>query len=670
MIEEKKTRSPKKRKFRFAFLFFLAFLFLFLYLSYKQYIGGNQIQLGNLDEVKKNLKNIKTENNSKGEKLAKILVLTYPYKAVERAFFWSSGSETQLSYREFYYAYTPGTSDENEIIFSENWINNQEPFKNTTMKLFLDTRASWEQTRTEALISKLVSLFSFLIVTVLPAAFFFYIFWTFARSFKKGDAFGSGIGSLFGGVDYKIQVSKIRFSDIAGLNEEKEELQEVVDFLKNPDIYLKSGARPPKGLILEGAPGVGKTLLAKAVSGEARVPFFATSGSEFEEAFVGVGSSRVRSLFNNAKKHAPSIIFIDEIDSIGSKRTGKAAFDQSINQLLSELDGFSESTRVVVIAATNQIEVLDAALIRPGRFDRHIHIGLPDIEARISILKVHARNKIFSSRVKIQKIAELTPGFSGAQLENVLNEAAILTIRKKKKFIDLEEISEAIDRVIAGPSKKSKVMNRHDKEVASYHEAGHALIGLKLKDAYKVHKVTIIPRGMAGGYTMMTPKDERYFYEEKQLLAQIIGFLGGRAAETIVFGRDNITTGAHDDFEKAFNIAKQMVCVYGMSSLGIIRSTTNNRRRPQFFNSESETSETLKTKIDHEVQAIISKCFEEAKNTISNNRLLLDLIARTLFILETISSEQIYEIEKTQRIPQEAQDLLKITQQTDKINNK
>jgi cell division protease FtsH len=361
------------------------------------------------------------------------------------------------------------------------------------------------------------------------------------------------------------------FANVAGLEEEKTELQELVDFLKSPKKYLAMGARPPRGVLFVGDPGTGKTLLARAVAGESNVPFYFTSGAEFEEVFVGLGASKIREIFKIAKKNSPAIIFIDELDALGRKRGqfSSSASDQTLNQLLVELDGFAADDSVIVIAACNRPDVLDSALTRPGRFDRQILISLPDIKGREAILKLHASNKNISLKVDFLNIAKRTPGFSGAQLENVINEAVLLTVRKNKKVIELEEIDEAIDRVVAGPAKKSRVITTKEKTTTAYHESGHALIGLKLENSPKVQKITIIPRGKAGGYTVMTHEEDIYFYSRNQLLAIITGYLGGRASEEIVFGAENITTGAHDDLSRATKIAREMVTRFGMSSLGL-----------------------------------------------------------------------------------------------------
>ena len=478
----------------------------------------------------------------------------------------------------------------------------------------------------------------------------FYI-WMF-NSMSKG---GMG-GGMFGGKKQRPRETKsdVKFANVAGINEEKQELVELVDYLKNPNKYAQMGARIPKGVLMEGPPGTGKTLLAKAVAGEAGVAFFSMAGSEFEEMFVGLGASRVRDLFSDAKKAAPCIIFIDEIDAVGRKRNssiGTGTIEQTLNQLLVELDGFDTNSGVIVMAATNRVDVLDPALLRPGRFDRTIQISLPDIREREEILKLHAKNKSVSPEINWKRVAERTPGFSGAQLENVLNEAAILVVRDKRKMITLNDIDEAIDRVVGGPAKKSRAMTLQDKQVVSYHEAGHALIGLKLSAASKVQKVTIIPRGNAGGYTIMTPKDESNFSSKEDLFASIAGYLGGRAAEEIIFGKDNITTGAHDDLDKATNIARRMVTQFGMSSLGLTKYLT--MQEESYGQTKGIYSDEVAYKIDTEIDKILTECYNVAFKTINEYRNLLELIAESLRILETITAEQIEYINKNNKLPKE-----------------
>ncbi|WP_342268927.1 ATP-dependent zinc metalloprotease FtsH [Spiroplasma endosymbiont of Aspidapion aeneum] len=463
-------------------------------------------------------------------------------------------------------------------------------------------------------------------------------------------------GGLLGMQKNKTRETKsdVKFTDIAGITEEKEELIELVDYLKNPARYAEMGARIPKGVLMEGPPGTGKTLLAKAVAGEAGVPFFSIAGSEFEEMFVGLGASRVRDLFLDAKKTAPCIIFIDEIDAVGRKRNnslGSGTTEQTLNQLLVEMDGFEPNSGIIVMGATNRVDVLDPALLRPGRFDRTIQISLPDIREREAILKLHSRNKHISKNVDWKRIAERTPGFSGAQLENVLNEAAILVVRRNGKEVKLIDIDEAIDRVVGGPAKKSRTMTINDKSIVSYHEGGHALIGLILKSASKVQKVTIIPRGNAGGYTIMTPKEETNFNSKDNLYGTITGYLGGRAAEEIKFGKNKITTGAHDDLDKATTIARKMVTQFGMSELGLARLVSIQDEA--MGNYKGIYSDEVASKIDQEINKILNTCYLLAVKTIKANMNLLDLIAESLRILETITAEQVEYIYKNKKLPDE-----------------
>ena len=476
-------------------------------------------------------------------------------------------------------------------------------------------------------------------------------FFIFSRMSKTSGGMGSPFS--MGKNRAKQITSTVRFSDIAGIEEEKLELTELVDYLKNSEKYIKKGARIPRGVLMEGPPGTGKTLLAKAVAGEADVPFLSISGSEFEEMFVGVGASRIREMFNLAKKNSPSIIFIDEIDAVGRKRgssIGAGTNEQTLNQLLVEMDGFGTDSSVIIIAATNRVDVLDLALLRPGRFDRQIQIPLPDVNAREAILRLHARNKKMAKNIKFRRIAERTPGFSGAQLENVLNESIILAIREKRDIVNIYDIDEAIDRVVAGPAKKSRVMRMMDKKIVSYHEAGHALIGLKVENASQVQKVTIIPRGNAGGYTIMTPKEEIAFHSKRQLFAMIKGFLGGRASEEFIFGKDFVTTGAHDDLEKATSIVRKMITEYGMSSLGLNQFENS---RQQALGIPSKISETLSTRIDEESNRILNECYVDALKIIKSNSKLLELLSESLNILETLTAEQIEYIDANGKLPEE-----------------
>ncbi len=442
---------------------------------------------------------------------------------------------------------------------------------------------------------------------------------------------------------------RIRFSDVAGCDEEKEEMQEIIEYLKNPKRFSKMGARIPKGIIMVGPPGTGKTLLAKAVAGEANVPFYSISGSDFVEMFVGVGASRVRDMFAKAKKTAPCMIFIDEIDAVGRQRGaglggGHDEREQTLNQLLVELDGMADNAGVIVIAATNRPDVLDPALLRPGRFDRQITVSLPDLKGREAILKVHARNKKLADDVNLLNLAKRTPGFSGADLENVLNEAAILAVRENVEVIGTRQIDEAIDRVMMGPAKKSRTYDEYTKKLVAYHEAGHAIVGLNLPDGAIVQKVTIIPRGSAGGYNLITPRKERILNSRRELLDTITSYMGGRSAEEIFF--NDITTGASSDIQQATRIAKDMVTTYGMSDLGPIQYNAGNDSvfLGRDYNSPSNASSQVAYEIDTEVRKIIESCHKAAKDIISKNKKDLILIAETLIEKETLTAEEIEEL--------------------------
>ena len=467
---------------------------------------------------------------------------------------------------------------------------------------------------------------------------------------------GSGGGSARGAMDVgksrarREETTKIRFDNVAGCVEEKEEMKELVDYLKNPQKFAKMGARVPKGVLLTGAPGTGKTLLAKAIAGEAGVPFFSISGSDFVEMFVGVGASRVRDMFKQAKLNAPCIIFIDEIDAVGRQRGtglggGHDEREQTLNQLLVEMDGFNENSGIIIIAATNRSDVLDPALLRPGRFDRQIIVNLPDKKGREEILRVHARNKFFESDVNFANIAKRTPGFSGAELENTLNEAAILAVRANKDKISKEDIDEAIDRVMGGPAKKSRIITPKEKKLVAYHEAGHATVGLKVEKADIVQKVTIIPRGDAGGYVLMTPEEDTMLQTKSELLDRITGLLAGRVSEEIFFG--DVTTGAHNDIEKATRIARLMVTELGMSSLGTIQYEQQSGSvflGRDYTNSKKNFSGQVAYEIDQEVRKIIDECYNRAKDVLTENKELLVKIAEALLEREVLTSEEIYEL--------------------------
>lgn len=447
--------------------------------------------------------------------------------------------------------------------------------------------------------------------------------------------------------------SKTHFSDVAGMDEEKEEVKELVDFLKTPKKFADMGAKIPRGVLLVGPPGTGKTLLARAVAGEANVPFYSISGSEFVEMFVGVGAGRVRDMFKKAKQTAPCIIFIDEIDAVGRQRGtgmggGHDEREQTLNQLLVEMDGFSGNEGIIVLAATNRADVLDPALLRPGRFDRQIQVANPDKRARSQILKVHARNKRFTPDVNFDNIAQRTPGFSGAELSNVLNEAALLAVRQGHDLITMADIDEAVDRVMGGPAKKSRKYTEKERRLVAYHEAGHALIGLTLEDANKVQKVTIVPRGQAGGYNLMTPKEETYFQTKSQLKATISGYMGGRVAEEVFFG--DVSSGAHNDIEQATRIARMMVTELGMSELGPIQYDSENGQvfLGRDYTQRSNThSGQIAYEIDVQVRKIIDECYQEATNIVEQHKEKLICIAEALLEHETLSGEDIESLYNT-----------------------
>ena len=454
------------------------------------------------------------------------------------------------------------------------------------------------------------------------------------------------------------QNNKVTFKDVAGLDEEKEEVAELIDFLKSPKKFQRLGARISKGVLLVGPPGTGKTLLARAVAGEANVPFYYISGSEFVELFVGVGASRVRDMFKQAKHNAPCLIFIDEIDAVGRQRGaglggGHDEREQTLNQLLTEMDGFGANEGIIIIAATNRPDVLDPALLRPGRFDRQVQVNLPDAKGREEILDVHARGKTFAKNVSLKNIAQRTVGFSGADLENLLNEAALLAVRRNKENITMAEIDEAHDRVLMGPAKKSKKYTENDKKLVAYHEAGHAVLGIKLDGANDVQKITIIPRGYAGGYTMMLPKEERFTATKQELLERITGLLGGRVAEELVF--NEVTTGAHNDFEQATKIVRAMVTEYGMSSLGPLQLEQNEGSvfLGRDYNKSRNFSSQVAYEIDQEMRKIMDECYKNAEKIIKENRDLLDLIADTLITKETLTKEEIDYLVEHKCLPEE-----------------
>lgn len=493
---------------------------------------------------------------------------------------------------------------------------------------------------------------------VIPIAIFgFLMYNVFSSQMGQGGPRGVMNFGRSKATDQKQKV-KVRFSDVAGAEEEKQELVEVVEFLKDPRKFTALGARIPAGVLLEGPPGTGKTLLAKAVAGEANVPFFSISGSEFVEMFVGVGASRVRDLFENAKKNAPAIIFIDEIDAVGRQRGtgmggGHDEREQTLNQLLVEMDGFEGTEGVIVIAATNRSDVLDPALLRPGRFDRQILVGRPDVKGREAILKVHARNKKLAKEVDLKVIAQQTPGFSGAELENLLNEAALVAARRDKKAIDKLDVDEAHDRVIAGPAKKDRAISEKERKMVAFHEAGHTIVGMVLSDARVVHKVTIVPRGRAGGYAIMLPKEDRFLMTKKELFEQVVGLLGGRAAEEFIFNEK--TTGASNDFEQATGIVRSMITEYGMyDELGTVQYEGNHQVFiGRDYGQTKAYSDQVAFEIDNAVRSIMKEAYAQALQILEEHKEQLTLIAEKLLELETLDERTIKALFETGEMPKE-----------------
>ena len=552
-----------------------------------------------------------------------------------------------------------GTLDgykENETFYVEA------PLTDTTIRELYDGRAAHDFdiiTEKDPSSSFLLYLVVQFLPIVLLVIFAFYFLSKQMGSANKSMDFGKSRARL--NDDRK----KVTFKDVAGLTEEKEEVEELIEFLKAPKKFEKMGARIPKGVLLVGPPGTGKTLLARAVAGEAKVPFYYISGSDFVELFVGVGASRVRDMFKQAKQNAPCLIFIDEIDAVGRQRGaglggGHDEREQTLNQLLTEMDGFGENEGIIVIAATNRPDVLDPALLRPGRFDRQVTVNLPDVKGREEILKVHAKSKIFAKGVQLENIAKRTVGFSGADLENLLNEAALLTVRRDKPAITMAEIDEAHDRVLMGPAKVTKKYTDKEKKIVAYHEAGHAVVGIKLEGANEVQKITIIPRGRAGGYNLMLPREETFLETKNELLETISGLLGGRVAEELVF--NEVTTGAHNDFEKATKIARAMVTEYGMSDLGPVQF--EHQESSVFlgrdYNKSRNFSSQVAFEIDQAQRKIINDCYDKTKQIISENRELLDLIANTLLEHETITKEQIDYLVKHGCMPEEEEEKIEL----------
>lgn len=570
----------------------------------------------------------------------------------------SDHTQTSIPYSEFVNDVKSGTissSSTNPVIVTpegltvtiEGTLNNGKKF--TTRGLYDDSVQPLlisKHVNYEVLPQPKASIWIQFLESVVPFVFVFILMFFLFNQAQGGGSrvmnFGKSKARL-----YSEEKRRVTFRDVAGADEEKAELEEIVEFLKDPKRFSTLGARIPKGVLLVGPPGTGKTLLARAVAGEAGVPFFSISGSDFVEMFVGVGASRVRDLFETAKKNAPCIIFIDEIDAVGRHRGaglggGHDEREQTLNQLLVEMDGFSGNDGIIIIAATNRPDILDPALLRPGRMDRQIVVNRPDVKGREEILKVHARNKPFSPEIRLDTIAKRTPGFTGADLENVLNEAALLAARRREAQISNADVDEAIDRVMAGPEKRSRVISEHERRLVAFHEAGHAVIGYYVQNADTVHKVTIIPRGMAGGYTVTLPKEDRYFMTRQEMLDRICGLLGGRVAEEIVLGE--ISTGASNDLERVTNIARQMVTEYGMSSrLGPMQYGS---RQGQVFlgkdlSNEANYSDQVAFEIDQEMKEIVESCHERTRRILTERRDKLDGLANLLLEKETIDEDEI-----------------------------
>ena len=571
-----------------------------------------------------------------------------------------------------------GSSVSNRMVYSDfqqKWINNQVESINvnadkmtievttqdekkytvyapSSMIEFLNEQYPKDDIKIEYVAPSNSSIWVSLLPTIMIIILFVVFIFFFTQQSQGGGSSGRGVMN-FGKSKAKMVIpdsKRVTFDDVAGADEEKAELEEIVDFLKQPTRYVEMGARIPKGVLLVGPPGTGKTLLAKAIAGEAGVPFFSISGSDFVEMFVGVGASRVRDLFEQAKKNSPSLIFIDEIDAVGRQRGaglggGHDEREQTLNQLLVEMDGFGANEGIIMIAATNRPDILDPALLRPGRFDRQIMVGRPDRKGREAVLEVHTKKKPLDTNVSLQVLAKRTPGFSGADLENLANEAALLAVRKNKKKIGMDEFEEAITRVIAGPEKKSRTISEHDRKLTAYHEAGHAVVMKCLKNSDPVHEISIIPRGMAGGYTMHLPTEDRAYTSKEKLLDEMVGLLGGRVAEKLILG--DISTGAKNDIDRASSIARAMVMEYGMSDkIGTISYGSDNNEvfLGRDLGRGRNFSEEVGAMIDKEIKSLISNAYNTAEELLKENVNKLHAVASTLLEKEKIDGKEFEEI--------------------------
>ena len=571
-----------------------------------------------------------------------------------------------------------GSSVSNRMVYSDfqqKWINNQVESINvnadkmtievttqdekkytvyapSSMIEFLNEQYPKDDIKIEYVAPSNSSIWVSLLPTIMIIILFVVFIFFFTQQSQGGGSSGRGVMN-FGKSKAKMVISdskRVTFDDVAGADEEKAELEEIVDFLKQPARYVEMGARIPKGVLLVGPPGTGKTLLAKAIAGEAGVPFFSISGSDFVEMFVGVGASRVRDLFEQAKKNSPSLIFIDEIDAVGRQRGaglggGHDEREQTLNQLLVEMDGFGANEGIIMIAATNRPDILDPALLRPGRFDRQIMVGRPDRKGREAVLEVHTKKKPLDTNVSLEVLAKRTPGFSGADLENLANEAALLAVRKNKKKIGMDEFEEAITRVIAGPEKKSRTISEHDRKLTAYHEAGHAVVMKCLKNSDPVHEISIIPRGMAGGYTMHLPTEDRTYTSKEKLLDEMVGLLGGRVAEKLILG--DISTGAKNDIDRASSIARAMVMEYGMSDkIGTISYGSDNNEvfLGRDLGRGRNFSEEVGAMIDKEIKSLISNAYNTAEELLKENVNKLHAVASTLLEKEKIDGKEFEEI--------------------------